>query len=100
MLTEYDEFPVHQSAYPFSEVPANDFNWDDGYYFGVYNGEERAFLYTGMRVTTNADMVGCHAGLSVGGRQTTVRASRIWRPNFATAVGPLRYEFLKAYRDI
>jgi hypothetical protein len=53
-----------------------------------------------MRVTTNADMVGCHAGLSVGGRQTTVRASRIWRPNFATAVGPLRYEFLKAYRDI
>lgn len=100
MLTDYDEFPIHQYSRPFSELPSNDFNWDDGYYFGVYNADAQILLYTGMRVTPNADMIGCYASISVAGKQTTVRASRIWRPDFSTSVGPLRYEFIKAYRDV
>lgn len=100
MLTEYDEFPVHQYAYPFSKLPVTDLNWDDGYYFGVYNREARIFLYTGIRVAPNADIVGGYAGVSIGGVQRTVRVSRIWRPDFSVAIGPLRYEFVTAFRDI
>jgi hypothetical protein len=100
VLTPYDEFPVHQYAYPFSQIPASDFNWDDGYYFGVYNADAGIFLYTGMRITPNADMIGCYAGVTVRGRQTTVRASRIWRPDFRTEVGPLRFEFVEPFREI
>ena len=52
MLTQYDEYPVHQSPYTFSEIPSTDYNWDDGYFFGIYNAEEQIFLYTGMRELT------------------------------------------------
>lgn len=100
MLTPYDELPVHQYARPFSELPVSDFNWDDGYYFGVYNAEAKVFLYLGMRVTPNADMIGAYAGVSVDGKQTTFRASRTWRSEFATAIGPLRIEFVVPYREI
>ena len=81
-------------------MPVSDFNWDDGYYFGVYNGDEGIFLYTGLRVTPNADMVGCYAGVSVKGHQTTFRASRVWRPDYATAIGPYRFEVIEPYREI
>jgi len=100
MLTQYDEFPVHQYAYPFSELPSNDLNWDDGYFFGVYNAEAKLFLYTGMRVTPNANMIGAYAGVSLAGRQLTVRSSRTWRQNVDTSVGPIRYEFTKPFREI
>ena len=100
MLTPYDEFPVHQYARPFSEMPVSDFNWDDGYYFGIYNAEAKVFLYAGLRVTPNADTVGAYAGVSVDGKQTTFRASRTWRPDFSTTIGPLSYEFITPYREI
>lgn len=99
-LTPYDEFPVHQYARPFSELPVSDFNWDDGYYFGVYNAAAGVFLYTGLRVTPNANVVGAYAGLSVGGKQTTFRASRVWRPDYALGIGPLRYEVLTPLQEI
>ena len=40
MLTPYDEFPVHQASRPFSYIPSTDYNWDDGYYFGVQSRED------------------------------------------------------------
>ena len=47
MLTPYDEYPVHQSPYPFSYIPSTDYNWDEGYYVGVFSAAERVFLATG-----------------------------------------------------
>lgn len=99
-LTPYDEFPVHQYSRPFSEMPVSDFNWDDGYYFGVYSADEGVFLYTGLRVTPNADVVGCYGGVSVGGHQTTFRASRVWRPDYDTAIGPYRIRVVEPFREI
>jgi hypothetical protein len=100
MLTPYDEFPVHQSPYTFSYVPSTDYNWDDGYYFGVFNAVEKVFLATGLRINANSDMIGGYALLNVDGRQFTARFSRCWRGDFAVAVGSLRYEFLEPLRRI
>lgn len=100
MLTPYDEFPVHQYSQPFSVMPVSDFNWDDGYYFGVYSADAGIHLYSGLRVTPNADMVGAYAGVNRNGVQRTVRSSRIWRPDFDTAVGPIRYEFEEPFKTI
>ena len=58
MLTPYDEFPVHQASRPFSHLPSTDHAWDDGYFFGVYSAEAKLFLFTGMRVNANADVIG------------------------------------------
>src|SRR5690554_6653102 len=100
MLTPYDEFPVHQYSRPFSELPNTDVSWDDGYYFGVYSAEAKLFLFTGMRINPNTDIVGGYAGVNLNGIQHTVRLSRIWRPDFNTAIGPLSYEFTRPMEEI
>ncbi len=100
MLTQYDEFPVHQSPYPFSEIPVTDFAWCDGYFFGLYSAEQGVFFFSGMRVNPNTDMIGGYAGLSVGGRQYTARFSRPWRAHVDTSIGPLRYEFVEPLKRI
>jgi hypothetical protein len=61
MLSKYDEYPVHQSAHPFSRIPSTDMSWDEGYYFGIFNADEQVFLLTGLRVNPNADIVGGYA---------------------------------------
>lgn len=100
MLTPYDEFPVHQASRPFSEIPCTDYSWDDGYFFGVYSAEAKVFLFTGMRVNPNTDIIGGYAGINFDGVQHTVRLSRIWRPDFSTSIGPLSFEFVKPMREI
>jgi hypothetical protein len=100
MLTPYDEFPVHQHSRPFSVIPVTDPSWDDGYFFGVYNPDAKVFLYTGMRFNPNTDIVGGYAGIMVDGVQHTLRVSRIWRPKFEVAIGPLSYDFVEPMKRI
>jgi hypothetical protein len=99
-LTPYDEFPVHQAPYPVSYVPATDFAWDEGYFYGVYSAEAQVFLITGMRINPNADVIGAHVGVNFRGRQRTARLSRTWSQHWYTEVGPLRYDVIEPYRNI
>ena len=100
MLTPYDEFPVHQASRPFSHIPSTDVAWDDGYFFGLQSPADGIFVFTGMRVSPNTDMIGGYAGINTNGRQVTSRHSRVWRPHFDTTIGPLTYRFVQPYRDI
>lgn len=100
MITQYDEFPVHQYSRPFSEIPVTDYAWDDGYFFGVYNAQEDAFFYSGMRVSPNTDTIGSYAGINIAGKQFTTRLKRPWRERFDTSVGPLAYRFVEPLRVI
>jgi hypothetical protein len=52
MLSKYDEYPVHQSAHPFSRIPSTDLSWDQGYYFGVFNAEQQVFLLSPAYAST------------------------------------------------
>jgi hypothetical protein len=100
VLTPYDEYPVHQAPYPFSYVPSTDYNWDEGYYMGVFSPAEKVFLATGLRINPNSDMIGGYALLNVGGQQHTVRFSRCWRGNFDVSVGPLKFTFAEPMRRL
>jgi hypothetical protein len=100
VLTRYDEFPVHQSPYPFSVVPVTDYSFDDGYYFGVFSPDERLFCFQGMRVNPNNDMIGGYAGVMLDGVQHTMRCKRPWRPDCDTRIGPYSYEFVEPFREI
>jgi hypothetical protein len=100
VLTPYDELPVHQSPYPFSVVPITDYSFDDGYYFGVFSADEEVFLFQGLRVNPNNDMVGGYAGLMIGGRQYTVRFKRPWRPQFDTRVGPYSFRVVEPFTEL
>ena len=100
MLTPYDEFPVHQVAHTFSYIPSTDYNWDDGYYFGVFNPDEGVFLATGARINPNSDIIGGYALLNVRGHQTTLRFNRTWRRDFNLKIGPWEAEFVEPLRKI
>lgn len=100
LLTAYDEFPVHQSPHPFSFVPSTDYNWDDGYYFGVFSPNDGLFLATGARVNPNSDMFGGYALINVAGTQTTLRFNRVWRDNLDIAIGPWKVEFVEPLKRI
>lgn len=100
MITQYDEFPVHQSPHPFSEIPVTDFSWDDGYFFGIYEASQGIFFFSGMRVSPNTDMIGAYAGLSIRGKQHTTRLKRPWRTHVDTSVGPLRYDFVEPLKVV
>jgi len=99
-LSPYDEYPVHQSPYPISYVPATDYAWDEGYFYGVYSADAQVLMLTGMRINPNADVIGAHIGVNIRGKQRTARLSRTWRQQCYTAVGPLRYDVIEPYRDI
>lgn len=99
-LTQYDDYPVHQSPYPFSHIPEVDYGWDEGYYFGVGNPERGLFLITGLRISPNSDVIGVHAGLNNIGVQRTLRLSREWRKHVDTSAGPYRVAFTEPFRRI
>ena len=99
-LTPYDEFPVHQAPHPFSYIPSTDYNWDDGYYFGVFSPADRVFLATGARVNPNTDIIGGYALLNVAGHQTTLRFNRVWRRDFSLRIGPWRIEVVEPLKTI
>lgn len=99
-LTPYDEFPVHQAPHPFSYIPSTDFNWDDGYYFGVFSPDDGVFLATGARVNPNTDIIGGYALLNIRGQQTTLRFNRCWRRDFSLRIGPWRIEFVEPLKTV
>ena len=99
-LTQYDDFPVHQSPYPFSYIPVTDFAWDEGYYFGVANPATGLFLITGLRISPNSDVIGIHAALNVRGVQRTLRLSREWRKHVDPSAGPYRIGFIEPFKKI
>lgn len=100
MLTQYDEFPVHQASRPFSYIPSTDYNWDDGYYFGAFSAKHKLYVLTGMRINPNTDMIGGYAIIVAGGRQYNVRFSRCWRRDVDTVIGPLSFRFTEPLKRI
>ena len=100
MINQYDEYPVHQAPYPFSYIPSTDYAWNEGYYFGLYNADEGVFLFAGMRVNPNTDMIGGYAGVSDRGQQTTARFSRPWRAHADTSIGPYSIRFVEPLQQI
>ncbi len=99
-LSPYDELPVHQTSRPLGVVANTDPGFDDGYFFGVFSATEQTFLFCGLRVNPNTDIVGGYVGLLRGGVQRTVRFSRTWRELCDTVIGPFRFTIVEPYRDI
>jgi hypothetical protein len=101
MLTRFDEYPVHQSAHPFSFIPSTDLCWSDGMYYAAYSRDGSYVFYTWMRVYPNTDVVDGAAGILFdGGRHYAVRLSRQWRPECDTRIGALAFTFPKPFREI
>ena len=68
MLTQYDEYPVHQTARSFSEPESTDYTWNDGYYFAFYDPFQELGVFMSLRVHPNTNMVNAFVGTLYEGR--------------------------------
>lgn len=91
--------PVWITPY-LTDVSSTDCGSDDGYYFSAYSPIDQVFLATGLRISTDFDMIGGYALLSVAGHQTEVRFNRGWRQDFSLKIGPYSVEFIEPLRKI
>ncbi|BAN00934.1 hypothetical protein [Ilumatobacter coccineus] len=99
-LSPHDELFVHQTPTTFGEVSSSDLGWDDGTYLGAYSADAGVFLFAGMRVAPNTDMIGGYVGVIHDGRQRTCRVSRPWRADMSTTIGPLRLDVIEPFEEI
>ncbi|HJP41658.1 MAG TPA: hypothetical protein QGF35_08135 [Dehalococcoidia bacterium] len=101
MLTPYDEYPVHQTAYPINRLPSTDLLWSEGYWDQIYRESGDYVLYIWKRMFPNSDVIDASVGLMYdGGRHYYVHLSRQLRPNWDLNVGPLKHTFVEPFREV
>lgn len=99
-LTALDDQPWHQVAAPFGEAATSDPHFNDGYYFSAYDPAGSAYVFAGLRVHPNNNVLDGYAGAVFGTRQVSIRISRELRPDLATRLGPLAVEFTEPMRRL
>ena len=99
-LTPLDDQPWHQVAAPFGEAATSDPHFNDGYYFSAYDPGGSAYVFLGLRVHANNNVLDGYAGAVFDDRQVSLRLSRELRSELATCVGPLAIDFPEPMRRI
>lgn len=87
-------------AAPFGEAATSDPHFNDGYYFSAYSAEAAAYVFCGMRVHANNNVMDGYAGAIHGSRQTGIRFSRELRGSHELRVGPLSVTHLEPMRRL
>jgi hypothetical protein len=98
-LTEIDEYPFHQHPTPFNIPATSDVHFNDGYFCAAFAADW--YVVAGVRLHPNMNVIDGFAGLSRGGEQRVVRASRVLRPNAnELSVGPIRVDIKRPMREV
>ena len=101
MITEFDEFPIHQTSDPIAVLASSDRNVYDRYWF---NGSDAggAFVFeVGFGLYPNRFVQDGHWSVVVDGVQHSFHASgRAPAERADTSVGPLRIEAIRPLREI
>jgi len=100
MLTGLDDTLRHQLSTTFDHVGTSDPRFFDRYWFAVYAPDGRAALQLTMGCYPNTNTLDAGVVLLHGTRQYNLRASRALRPDFETAVGPVRVEVEEALHTL
>lgn len=99
MLTKMDDYPRHQAVATMAHVAVPHPSWNDGYWFSAWDPQGELFVFTGMRVYQNADVMDGYACYTRGGRHVNVRVSRRYSPHYDDlSVGPLGYEIIEGLK--
>jgi hypothetical protein len=100
MLCDLDESLLHQVALPFSRTATSDHRFYDRVFFAAFDPRGSASVMLGMGVYKNMNVIDGFGCVVRNGRQYNVRASRLLRPDLDTAVGPIRFEVIKPFREL
>ncbi len=96
MITEWDEFPVHQTSEPIAFPATSDRNFYDRYFFHGYDVGGRFFFAVALGFYPNRSVVDGAFNVVFQDRQHIVRASRLCTGNRRSlSVGPLHVEVVE-----
>ncbi len=89
MITQGDDYPIHQTPEPVQQVFTSDRNFYDRFFFNGYFREGEPYFAAAMGIYPNIGMIDCAFSVIVGGVQHCVRASRVLgAERLDTRVGP------------
>ena len=77
MITQGDDYPIHQTPEPVQQVFTSDRNFYDRFFFNGYFREGEPYFAAAMGIYPNIGMIDCAFSVIVGGVQHCVRASRV-----------------------
>ncbi len=101
MITEWDEYPVHQTPEPVAFPGTSDRNFYDRYFFHGYDLERGIFFAAALGFYPNRSVVDGAFNVVYEGRQHIVRASRLCTGNRSRlSVGPLHVEVIEPLRTL
>ena len=102
MLTNLDDYPIHQFAEPMRYVGTSDRNFYDRYYFmGFETGGEAMFI-AGLGVYPNLGVIDAFLAIMVDGQYRVVRASQELElaDRLKPSVGPLSVDVVEALKRL
>jgi hypothetical protein len=100
MITQGDEYPIHQTAEPIA-FSGTDRNFYDRYFFCAYQPDGNGYLGAAFGVYPHLNIADAHFSVIRGGVQHCIHASRLLNmERMDTQVGPVRIEVVEALKSI
>ena len=101
MITNFDDYCIHQTAQPVALPSQSDRNFYDRYWFNGIDREGNYLFEIGLGLYPNRRVMDGHFSVSLGERQTAFHASRrAPKERGETVVGPLAVEIIVPMRQI
>jgi hypothetical protein len=101
MITQGDDYPIHQTPEPVQQVFTSDRNFYDRFFFNGYFREGEPYFAAAMGIYPNIGMIDCAFSVIVGGVQHCLRASRVLgAERLDTRVGPIAIEIVRPMRTL
>jgi hypothetical protein len=101
MLTQYDDFPIHQTPEPVAHPSTSDLNFYDRYFFNGFSPDGELYFGAALGLYPNRRVQDASLSVVRDGRQVSLHASRLAAGERAeTRVGPVRVEVLDPMRTL
>ncbi len=101
MITDFDDFMIHQTFNPVDQPGPSDRNFYDRYWFDGFDQDGEFIFEIGFGLYPNRHVMDAHFSVSIGGRQHSFHASRrAPHERSESTVGPLRLEVVQPMRIV
>ncbi len=99
MLSDLDDYPIHQTPEPLAHPVTGDRNFYDRYFFNGFSRDGKLFFAAAMGLYPNRRVMDAAFSVVVGGEQYSLHASRLApAERTETQTGPISLEVLEPMR--
>ena len=101
MISNFDDYCIHQTAEPVAQPAQSDRNFYDRYWFNGMDAQGNYIFEVGLGLYPNRRVMDGHFSVSTGGKQYAFHSSRrAPRERGETVIGPLLVEIVQPMRQV